>query len=52
MSFTEGELLPIQVSKVDAAIPLFTLSIEKALDQLNSEVDKVIKKNLQRYSLR
>jgi len=44
MSFTEGELLPIQVSKVDAAIPLFTLSIEKALDQLNSEVDKVIKK--------
>ena len=44
MSFTELELLPMQVSKVEAAIPLFTLSLEKTLEQLNYEVDKVIKK--------
>ena len=44
MSFTEQELLPMQVSKVEAAIPLFTLSLEKTLEQLNYEVDKVIKK--------
>lgn len=44
ISSNEDELLPMQVSKVEAAIPLFTLSLEKTLEQLNYEVDKVIKK--------
>ncbi len=44
MSVKAEELLPMQVSKVEAAIPLFTLSLEKTLEQLNYEVDKVIKK--------
>jgi hypothetical protein len=44
MSEKPGELKPIQISRVDGAIPLFTLSLEKTLEQLNYEVDKVIKK--------
>jgi hypothetical protein len=39
-----GQLKPVHVSKIDAAIPLFTLGLEKNLEQLNNEVDKVIKK--------
>lgn len=44
VSANPGELKPIQISKVEGAIPLFTLSLEKSLEQLNYEVDKVIKK--------
>ena len=39
-----GQLKPIHVSKIEAAIPLFTLGLEKNLEQLNNEVDNVIKK--------
>lgn len=38
------ELKPTQISKVESVIPLFTLGLEKSLEQLNSEVDRVIKK--------
>lgn len=44
MSVNAEELMPMQVSKVEATIPLFTLGLEKTLEQLNYEVDKVIKK--------
>ncbi|MFZ9387535.1 MAG: hypothetical protein ACO25B_06610 [Chitinophagaceae bacterium] len=39
-----GQLSPVHVSKINAAIPLFTLGLEKSLEHLNYEVDKVIKK--------
>jgi hypothetical protein len=39
-----GQLKPIHVNKIEAAIPLFTLGLEKNLEQLNNEVDNVIKK--------
>jgi hypothetical protein len=38
------QLQPVHVSKIEAAIPLFTLGLEKSLEQLNYEVDRVIKK--------
>ncbi|MBM3415150.1 MAG: hypothetical protein FJY20_01625 [Bacteroidetes bacterium] len=41
-----GQLLPLHISRIEAAIPLFTLGLEKSLEHLNYEVDKVIKKNL------
>ena len=44
ISKTPGQLKPVHVSKIEAAIPLFTLGLEKNLEQLNNEVDKVIKK--------
>jgi len=44
ISKTEGELKPIHISRVEAAIPLFTLGLEKSLELLNSKVDTVIKK--------
>jgi hypothetical protein len=39
-----GQLKPVHISKIEAAIPLFTLGLEKNLEQLNNEVDNVIKK--------
>jgi hypothetical protein len=44
ISKTPGQLKPLHVSKIEAAIPLFTLGLEKNLEQLNNEVDIVIKK--------
>ena len=44
ISKTPGQLKPVHVSKIESAIPLFTLGLEKNLDQLNNEVDNVIKK--------
>lgn len=39
-----GYLKPEHISKLEAAIPMFTLGLEKSLEQLNNQVDKVIKK--------
>lgn len=39
-----GELKPGHINKIESVIPLFTLGLEKSLDQLNYEVDKIIKK--------
>lgn len=39
-----GQLKPQHISKIEPAIPLFTLGLEKSLEQLNSQVDRVIKK--------
>ncbi len=39
-----GQLKPIHVSKIEGALPLFTLGLEKSLERLNSQVDGVIKK--------
>src|SRR5205085_1855526 len=44
VSKNPGELKPLHVSKVEAAIPLFTLGLEKNLEKLNTQVDTVIKK--------
>ena len=44
ISKVPGQLKPAHVSKIETAIPLFTLGLEKNLDQLNNEVDNVIKK--------
>ncbi len=44
VSKISGELKPVHVGKLEAAIPLFTLGLEKSLERLNGEVDKVIKK--------
>lgn len=38
-----GCLLPYHISKIEAAVPLFTLSLGKSLEQLNSEVETLIK---------
>jgi hypothetical protein len=39
-----GHLKPATIAQVEAAIPLFTLGLEKSLERLNSKVDAVIKK--------
>ena len=39
-----GQLKPQHISKIEGAIPLFTLGLEKSLELLNSQVDRVIKK--------
>ena len=44
MSKTPGQLKPGHISKIEAAIPLFTLGCEKTLEELNNEVDRIIKK--------
>lgn len=44
ISTTSGQLIPAHISKIEEAIPLFTLGLQKSLDILNSEVDEVIKK--------
>jgi hypothetical protein len=44
ISTIPGQLRPLHVSKIENAIPLFTLGLEKGLELLNSQVDAVIKK--------
>ena len=44
MSKKAGQLKPGHISKIEPAIPLFTLGCEKSLEDLNNEVDRVIKK--------
>lgn len=44
MSKTANQLRPVFVSKLEAAIPLFTLGCEISLEALNNEVDRIIKK--------
>lgn len=44
VSTVPGQLKAIHVTKIEAAFPLFTLSLEKNLEQLNNEIDIVIKK--------
>ncbi len=39
-----GYLLPYHIRKIEAAVPLFTLSLEKSMEQLNSQVEILIKK--------
>lgn len=39
-----GRLNPGHISQIETAIPLFTLGLEKSLEHLNYEVDKIIKK--------
>jgi hypothetical protein len=39
-----GQLKPAHIGKIEAAISLFTLGLEKSLEQLNNQVDTVIKK--------
>lgn len=43
-STVPAQLKPAHICKIEAAIPLFTLGLEKSLEQLNYQVDKVIKK--------
>lgn len=44
ISKTPGQLKPAHIGKIETAIPLFTLGMEKSLEKLNSQVDSVIKK--------
>ena len=44
MSTVAVQLKPAHIGKLEAAIPLFTLGCEKSLEELNNEVDRVIKK--------
>src|SRR5687767_11094755 len=39
-----GGLTHKHANRIEAAIPLFTLGLEKSLDSLNTQIDKVIKK--------
>lgn len=43
LSETPGSLRHTHISKIDAAIPLFTLGLEKSLEVLDTQIDKVIK---------
>jgi hypothetical protein len=44
ISENPGQLKPQHINRIEAAIPLFTIGIEKSLELLNSQVDSVIKK--------
>ncbi len=44
VSKVPGQLQPAHINRVEGVIPLFTLGLEKSLEQLNNDVDKVIKK--------
>ena len=43
MSETPGRLRHTHINKIEAAIPLFTLGLEKSLESLDTQIDKVIK---------
>ena len=43
-SVTPNQLKPAHIGKIEAAISLFTLGLEKSLERLNSQVDTIIKK--------
>jgi hypothetical protein len=40
-----GKLKSIYIDKIEKVLPLFTLAIEKTMESLDTEVDKVIKEN-------
>ena len=40
-----GKLKNIHIDKIEKALPLFTLAIEKTIEGLDTQVDKVIKEN-------
>ncbi|MBI5857929.1 MAG: hypothetical protein HZB42_09835 [Sphingobacteriales bacterium] len=44
ISQNPGQLKPAHISKIETAIPLFTLGMEKSLERLIVQVDTVIKK--------
>lgn len=44
ISKTPGQLKPLHIGRLEAAVPLFNLGLEKSLERLNNEVDIVIKK--------
>ncbi|MEQ1678100.1 MAG: hypothetical protein ABL876_15440 [Chitinophagaceae bacterium] len=44
ISAKPGHLKPLHIGKIESAIPLFTLGLEKSLELLNTEVERVIKK--------
>lgn len=44
ISSVPGQLKPTDISKIEAAIPLFSLGLSKSLELLNNQVDKVIKR--------
>jgi hypothetical protein len=44
ISSRPGHLKPPHIGKIEAALPLFTLGLEKSLELLNNEVEKVIRK--------
>ncbi|MEN9549768.1 MAG: hypothetical protein RIR12_2359 [Bacteroidota bacterium] len=44
MSPKGKQLQPVHIGKIENAIPLFTLGLEKGLESLNSQVDSIIKK--------
>lgn len=39
-----GYLQPFHISKIEPAVPLFKISLEKSLEQLNNQVEDLIKK--------
>lgn len=43
VSDTPGTLKPIHIAKLEPAIPLFTLAMEKGAENLNNRIDRVIK---------
>jgi hypothetical protein len=43
-SHEPGYLQPFHISKIEPAVPLFKISLEKSLEQLNSQVEELIKK--------
>ncbi|HVT85478.1 MAG TPA: hypothetical protein VHD35_09755 [Chitinophagaceae bacterium] len=43
VSETPGKLKHAHVKKMEAAIPLFTLALEKSMESLDNQIDKVIK---------
>lgn len=43
VSDTPGKLKHLHVSKIESAIPLFTLALEKSMERLYNQIDKVIK---------
>ena len=45
VSDTPGRLTNIHLEKIEKVIPLFTLAVEKTIENLDIQVDKVIKEN-------
>ena len=43
VSDTPGRLKHTHIAKIESAIPLFTLGLEKSLESLDTQIDKVIK---------
>lgn len=43
-SHEPGYLQPFHISKIEPAVPLFKISLEKSLEQLNTQVEELIKK--------